>query len=62
MSMDEQSNTATGRLYTSAFAKDGGIQYVSLVPEPGAICPTCGEKTPTKGALEMRKWRAKKKG
>ncbi|KKM91475.1 hypothetical protein LCGC14_1228140 [marine sediment metagenome] len=37
------------------------IVYVSVVPEPGAICPTCHEKTPTKHALEMRKWRARKK-
>ncbi|KKK74877.1 hypothetical protein LCGC14_2879370 [marine sediment metagenome] len=25
------------------------------------ICPTCGEKTPTKHALEMRKFRARKR-
>ena len=35
--------------------------YVSMAPEPGAVCPSCGEKTPTKHALEMRKWRARKR-
>ncbi len=29
--------------------------------EPGAICPLCHEKTPNKHALEMRKFRAKRK-
>ena len=38
-----------------------GVQYISVVPEPGTICPTCGEKTPNKHALEVRAWRAKRK-
>ncbi len=81
--MDEQSNTATGRLYTSAFAKDfrpqdddKGWTYgmawvcadgtalhfqVSVVPEPGTVCLACHEKTPNAHALEMRKFRAKRK-
>ncbi len=37
------------------------ILYVSVVPEPGTICPACGEKTPNKHALEMRAWRKKRK-
>lgn len=37
-----------------------GPLYVSVVPEPGTICPTCHEKTPSKGALYMRKWRKRK--
>ena len=41
--------------------RGGDIQYVSMTPEPGTVCPTCGEKTPTKHALEMRKFRARKR-
>ena len=29
-------------------------------PEPGAVCPTCGEKKPSKAALYMREWRKKR--
>ena len=29
-------------------------------PEPGTVCPTCGEKTPSEAALKMREWRAKR--
>ena len=35
--------------------------HVPPKPEPGTICPTCGEKTPNEHALEMRRWRAKQK-
>ena len=30
--------------------------------EPGAVCPTCGEKTPKLDALRMRAWRKRRKG
>ncbi len=46
---------------TKAGSDSPPIQYVSLVPEPGAVCPTCHEKTPNKHALEMRAWRKKRK-
>ncbi len=32
-----------------------------VTPGPGEVCELCREKAPTKGALEMRKWRARKK-
>ena len=35
------------------------FRYVSV--GPGTVCPTCGEKTPNEHALEMRRWRAKRK-
>ena len=31
------------------------------VPGPGEECPLCHEKTPNEHALEMRRWRARKK-
>lgn len=41
--------------------EDAAVPTGSLLPEPGTVCPTCHEKTPTRGALYMRKWRARKK-
>ena len=32
----------------------------SIPVEPGQVCPTCGEKTPSERALKMREWRARR--
>ncbi len=34
---------------------------LQIVPEPGEECPLCREKTPNARALEMRRYRAKRK-
>ena len=33
----------------------------SVMPEPGAVCPACGERKPSEAALKMREWRAKRR-
>ena len=53
-----------GWVYGKAWRKGNGATssfHVPAPPEPGTICPTCGEKTPNKHALEVRAWRARKK-
>ena len=46
------------RSVTIASVDDGTGPRFML--EPGEVCPTCGEKTPSERALKMREWRAKR--
>ena len=41
--------------------EDAAAPTGSLRPDPGTICPTCGEKTPNKNALWTRAWRKRQK-
>ena len=53
------------RSVTIASVDDGtGPRFLfsSIHVEPGEVCPTCGEKTPSERALKMREWRKGKKG
>ena len=49
-----------GVVTTVTTTEDGDVVYVQVVVEPGAICPQCGERKPSKKALKQRAWRSKK--
>lgn len=44
-----------------AIATDTNPPFQRPVPEPGTICPTCRNMTPTKAALHMREYRKARK-
>ena len=55
---------AAGWVYGKAWVETDGTAlsfHVPDPPEPGTICPICGERTPNENALRVRKWRARKK-
>ena len=47
----------TGRIFCSPCVAE---LLGRVLQDPGQVCPTCGEKTPSEAALKMREWRAKR--
>ena len=52
---------ADGKWRHPEWFEDAAVPTDSLRPEPGSICPTCGERTPKLDALRMRAWRKRRK-